>query len=147
MSTEFLDIKENDFALKNRLDSLLEELFVQPVGWGYIDCIVKLENVGELIKRLTELNIGISHLTWWCDCTGSNEDHEGSPHGMGGPPSIFYDGWFSEMNWDYIPFERNEDVEKYIFEDFPKEESYLNCVVPALWLKVPEEWRNIRDIK
>jgi len=133
--------------LKEDLDDLLEKSKAQPVGWGYIDCIIKPDNVTEFVNKLTEMDIRISALTWWCDCTDKKMNHDGCPHGMGGPDSRFYDGWFSEMPWDYVrcdDFEDNTEVLNYIFSNFPQSEDYLPCLIPALWLDVPDDWRNIQ---
>ena len=52
-----------DEKTKNALDKLLLTYKIQPVGWGYIDCITVKENVSGFVKSLTELGIKVSDIT------------------------------------------------------------------------------------
>ncbi|KON88533.1 hypothetical protein AF332_18085 [Sporosarcina globispora] len=79
---------------------------------------------------------------------------------MGGPISDYYDdGWFSETqipmflsfnDLENITLNRtvddikpiNDIVLKYIKEDFPKSDFYIECLVPALWILVPDDWES-----
>ena len=124
--------------MKKQLDELITKYQVQPVGRGYIDCIVSYANVYNFIDELTNLGIRVYGLTWWCHTQSKNTD---CPHGMGGPKSIYYDGWFSEMNFPLIIFDDNESALKYLQN--PNDDDILQCFVPALWLDVPNSWKNI----
>ena len=120
---------------KHDLDNLMKQCKVQPVGWGYIDCIVSRENVVRFVNGLSDIKV--YGLTWWCHCKKKNSD---CPHGMGGPPSKYYNGWFSELSFPLVEFESNEQVIAYLKE--PSDSSIMDCFVPALWLDVPKNWRN-----
>ena len=120
---------------KHDLDNLMKQCKVQPVGNGYIDCIVSLENAFDFINALSDVKI--SGLTWWCHC---KDEDSNCPHGMGGPISEYYDGWFSEMQLPLVEFKSNEQVTAYLKE--PNDTNILDCLVPALWLDVPEGWKN-----
>jgi len=145
---------------KRDLDELLKQFKVQPVGRGYIDCIVSWENVFCFINGLSSIGIMVDGLTWWCHCKGEhlsqlsgamwvnppkpehcNDPNSGCPHGMGGPISEYYHGWFSEMcHMPMVEFEDNRQVVTYL-EAF-SDSDILNCLVPALWLDVPDGWKN-----
>ncbi|MCL2353567.1 MAG: hypothetical protein FWC69_02935 [Defluviitaleaceae bacterium] len=130
-------MKKETVMRKSDLDNLIEQHKVQPVGNGYIDCIVSLESALDFIAGLSSINIKIYGLTWWCHC---KDQISGCPHGMGGPISEYYDGWFSEMWFPVVEFEDNEQVIKYLKAlDDP---SILKCFMPALWLDVPDDWTN-----
>ena len=129
---------------KSDLDNLMEQYKVQPVGWGYIDCIVSWDNVFDFINDLSNMGVRISTLKWWCHC---KDDNTGCPHGMGGPVSRYYDGWFSEMWFKMLDFDNNDQVIAYL--NSPEDETMnkwfenrLECFTPALWLDVPDDWRN-----
>jgi hypothetical protein len=123
---------------KVELDELIAKYKVQPVGKGYIDCITTFDNVFDFIRELTNLSITVNGLTWWCHC---KEGNTGCPHGMGGPKSKYYDGWFSEINFPLVQFESNKRVVGYISNP-NDDEDILKCFVPALWLDVPRDWEN-----
>lgn len=132
-----------DLDTKNKLDKLLVEYKVQPVGWGYIDCITKKDNVPEFISALTSARIHVSGITWWCHCALEGDEKSGCPHGGGGPRSDLFDGWFSEMyQIPKVEICSNSEIIPYIFSEWPNEQEYLPCLVPAFWLDVPDEWRN-----
>lgn len=117
---------------KSKLDELIVKYKIQPVGNGYIDCIVLLENAINLINDLTDLSITVKGLTWWCHCKESSQE---CPHGMGGPESKYYNGWFSEMNVPLVEFKNNKQAVEYI--STLNDDDVLECFVPALWLDVP----------
>lgn len=125
---------------KKKLDALLGKYQVQPVGWGYIDAIVTMDNIEGFIEELTALKIRITTLTWWCHYDSCHVDE---PHGGGGPHSWYYDGWFSEMY--HIPvklFSDNSEVLPYIRVHLGQAPEIPDCCVPGLWLKVPKRWHN-----
>ena len=117
------------------LDNLMRQYKVQPVGKGYIDCIVSLEDVFTFISGLSDIRI--DGLTWWCHCKDQNS---GCPHGMGGLPSEYYDGWFSELCLPLTEFESNEQATAYL--ETLDASNILECFRPALWLDVPDAWMN-----
>ena len=133
---------------KEELDNILTQYKAQPVGSGYIDVIVKRENVRPLIEELVGNEVPIELITWW-EHVEPNKTRKG--YGMGGPPSRYYDGWFSEVCFgdDEINTTNVEDIMKvienkeFVFKDgdkinFQQDES----LTPALWLVVPEEWES-----
>ncbi|MCL2487218.1 MAG: hypothetical protein FWE80_00875 [Oscillospiraceae bacterium] len=128
---------EENKMLKNTLDNLIKEHKVQPVGSGYTDCIISFGESFDFINALSNIGINVYGVTWWCHC---KNDVTGCPHGMGGPLSLYYDGWFSEMWYEMLEFDRNEQVISYL--NSPKDKSIFECFVPALWPDVPEDWIN-----
>ena len=133
---------------KEELDNILAQYKAQPVGSGYIDVIVKRENVRPLIEELVGNEVPIELITWW-EHVEPNKTRKG--YGMGGPPSRYYDGWFSEVCFgdDEINTTVVEDIMKTIegkefaFGDgktitYQKEES----LTPAFWLVVPDKWES-----
>jgi len=161
---DFLELNKNEITEK--LEILLQKYKVQPVGNGYIDCIIMKENLEEFVEELTTLGIVISDVTWWCYVNPDDID-TGCPHGMGGPRSKHYKGWFSELQNKM--YEVEEEIINTILESYnkglikltnistidginnllrepfrytPKEYIKGNkCVMPALWLLVPDDWR------
>ena len=130
-------MNEHSLLMKHNLDNLMKQYKVQPVGKGYIDCIVTWENVFCFVDNLSKIDIKIRGLTWWCHC---KDQSSGCPHGMGGPLSEYYGGWFSEMQFPLVEFESNEQVIAYL--KAPNDPNILGCFVPALWLDVPDGWVN-----
>ncbi len=131
---------------KDALDKLLLTFKIQPVGWGYIDCITTKENVSGFIKSLTELGIKVTDITWWCHCAIGSNKETGCPHGGGGPKSKYFDGWFSEMyQFHNIKIKDNNEILPYVFNEWPNTEEYLPCLIPAFWLDVPDDWRYTID--
>ncbi|WFA82699.1 hypothetical protein [Paenibacillus amylolyticus] len=149
-----------------RLESSIHEYKVQPVGNGYIDCIVMKDNLRKFVKDLSTIGIFVSDVTWWCYVNPNNESSE-CPHGMGGPVSEYYEGWFSELqNESYevnkketVSIMKNHDTQliysindktldkidtilKVPFCYTPTEYIEANkCVIPAVCLTVPDEWK------
>jgi len=131
---------------KDELDKLLSTFKVQPVGWGYIDCITTKENVPGFIRTLIDLGIKVTDITWWCHYPMEGNKEKGCPHGGGGPKSIYFDGYFSEMyQIPNIKIKDNNEIVPYIFNEWPATKEYLPCLIPAFWLDVPDNWRNTYD--
>lgn len=76
-----------------------------------------------------------------------------SKYGMGGPKSNFFNGWFSELCFgdDEVNTNEKDEILKIITNKevhfsggelirYKKQE----CLTPALWLEVPDEWKNIQ---
>jgi hypothetical protein len=156
---------------KDNIEESLERLFVnykvQPVGYGYIDCIVMKNNFEGFVKELSNLGVAIYMSGWWCYVNPSHPLNNGCPHGMGGPQSEYYEGWFSELQNDYYDIGDNlvdniketydgqliisinmkviSDIYNLLMSDFrytPKDFIKENkCVMPGLWLLVPDNWR------
>lgn len=152
-------LRDESCAIQKKVELLFKKYKVQHVGNGYIDLIVSNELVEAFINELTRHNIIIFGVTWWCHCTTESESLLGCPHGMGGPRSEYYQGWFSETQipiyevpkqfLDEINLSElhnkvksiNDHVLKFIRDDFKKDNSYSSCLVPGLWLQVPNEWK------
>jgi len=97
---KYLDVLEmNKVEIIERLEGLLIKHKVEPVGNGYIDCIVMKNNLEEFIICVSDLGILVPYASWWCYVDPSDSNN-GCPHGMGGPQSIYYEGWFSELQND-----------------------------------------------
>ena len=129
--------------IKSELDDLLFENKIQPVGMGYIDCITMKESVSGFINSLTKLKVNVLAISWWCYCSIGGNIETGCPHGGGGPKSVYFDGWFSEMY--QIPnneIKHNSEVVPYIENIWPISKDYLPCLQPAFWLDVPDDWDN-----
>lgn len=138
---------------KGRLDELIEEYKAQPVGQGYIDIIVSRETYKSFITELINGEYKIESISWWEWCPKERE----SKYGLGGPSSQFYNGWFSELAIDVDDITITQDVksEGIIKElinrietksiSFPNETVTFkqnSWLTPALWLDVPDDWRN-----
>ncbi|TVY08346.1 hypothetical protein [Paenibacillus cremeus] len=91
-------LEANKKNLVEQLERILTLYQVQPVGNGYIDCIVMRDNLKQFIQEITALGVLISDVSWWCYVEPLNST--GCPHGMGGPKSDYYDGWFSKLQND-----------------------------------------------
>ena len=135
-----------DEGTKDKLDNLLLALKIQPVGWGYIDCITTKDNVSNFVMELSRLGIGVTDITWWCHCPSQENKETGCPHGGGGPVSKYFSGWFSEMyQIPNVKIENNDEIIPYIFSEWPNTKAYLPCLIPAFWLDVPDDWKNTLD--
>ena len=116
------------------LNLLLQEYKVQPVGKNYIDCII-VEKIVAFIEELTKINIYVNVITWWCYTSNQNIRLYGCPHGCGGPKSVYFDGWFSEMC--HLPlYEPSDNIHAidYIENGLKNEPFYSPCLRPGLWL-------------
>jgi len=117
------------------IDNLLAKYKVQPVGKGYIDCIVTMENVKDFINELSFNNILVTGVSWWCHHTKENDKKYNYEYGMGGPKSTYYEGWFSEVPYMFGDgFNDNIDAMDYIFNKVKKDKFYSPSLVPGLWL-------------
>ncbi len=132
--------------MKNALDQLLLAYKVQPVGRGYIDCITTIDNAAGFIRGLTDLGVEVTEISWWCHCPINGSKTTGCPHGGGGPRSLYFDGWFSEMyQVPNVKFENNDEIMSFLVGTWPTIPEYLPCLVPAFWLDVPDDWRNLLE--
>lgn len=138
---------------KIKLDEIIEKHKAQPVGHGYIDIIIARDNYQDFVSELVKNGYVIESISWWEWCPGEKE----SNYGLGGPKSIFYDGWFSEIpcDIDNLIFDKEakaETIIQLIINNIEtKEISFSDEVVtfkqslwltPAIWLEVPDDWRN-----
>lgn len=138
---------------KTTLDKILEKHKAQPVGHGYIDIIVSRANYKDFISDLVTNGFKIASISWWEWCTDKNE----SDYGLGGPESIYFKGWFSEIPSDIDDLSplTNTTTENTISEiirtieaktiSFSDETVAFNkstWLTPAIWLDVPDDWRN-----
>jgi hypothetical protein len=138
---------------KKILDDILQKHKAQPVGHGYIDIIVSRDNYRDFVSELVTNGFKIESISWWEWCADTNE----SEYGLGGPESIFYRGWFSEIPVDVDDFNFSADTtqESIIQEILKKIETKTisffdetvtfnqnNWLTPAIWLDVPDDWRN-----
>ncbi len=164
--TEYLET--NKETIQYKLNEIIRNNRVQPVGNGYIDCIVLKADILGFMHQLSELGILVTGVSWWCHVDKENKPHSNCPHGMGGPVSKYHTGWFSELQNDMLTIseknverieETNEKkltmksnenlielIEKTLqvpFRFTPTEYIEDNeCVVPALWLRVPDDWKS-----
>lgn len=124
--------------VKQHLDRIMENLFIQPVGNGYIDCICPKKSINRFIDEMDKIGISITEFTWWCFV---DEGHE--PCGMGGPINKYGSGWFSEIGMESTcKFSNNKELKKYLLYIYPQSNEYKECYTPAFWLDVPEDWKN-----
>ncbi len=111
--------------------------------------------------------MAIDCVTWWCHCSEENKNVFGCPHGLGGPSSIHFDSWFSEIGIDNESFDIPNDIYHKLehgevsleeirainelslayIKQFTEEELFSPCFKPAIWLHVPNEWRRLRYMK
>lgn len=160
-------LKGNSELNQIQIERLLEKYKTQPVGDGYIDIITPKDFIEPLLDGFTDINVAVECVTWWCHCSENNKNQFGCPHGMGGPKSNFFDGWFSEMGFEFetfqIPNEKfqnlnydnelknkiesiNNRIKMYLY-DLSKAREYSECLTPAFWLHVPDDWKRISYMK
>jgi hypothetical protein len=138
---------------KEKLDQIIEKYQAQPVGHGYIDIIVSRKNYKNFVSELVNNDYTIKSVSWWEWCPGKKENE----YGLGGPLSQFYDGWFSELpiDLDCFPLPIEIKKEELVNEIINKIETKVisfhdetvtfksnDWLTPALWLEVPDDWRN-----
>jgi hypothetical protein len=138
---------------KTTLDNILEKHMAQPVGRGYIDIIVSRDNYKDFISDLVTSGYKIDGVSWWEWC----EDKKENRYGLGGPESVFYRGWFSEIpvSVDDFSFSADTTKENIVQEILTKIETKSisfsdetvtfkasNWLTPAIWLNVADDWRN-----
>jgi hypothetical protein len=160
-------LESNKEYLVEQLERILTLYKVQPVGNGYIDCIIMKNNLKQFIDEVSALGILISDVSWWCYV--DPVDSTGCPHGMGGPRSDYYEGWFSELQNDLYEVDKEkidslinlfdkqsvisinmqtlEDIEnilkvpfRYTPTDYIQENK---CVMTGIWLLVPDDWMRL----
>ena len=162
--TYLKSLRLNQLEKQKQIEDLLEKNKAQTVGHGYIDAITDFKHIESLISGLSQIGIAIDCVTWWCHCSEENKVLFGCPHGLGGPHSIHFDGWFSEIGIDNesfdIPsdtYQKREqgkvsleeirainDIALVYIRQFTEAKRFSQCFKPAVWLHVPVEWR--RDI-
>ncbi len=109
----------------------LEMLKIQPVGNGLIDLICPWESVEPFVRQCDGAGLTVTGFTWWCHVTGNHR-----PCGMGGPRSVYFDGWFSELPMDDpVCFDNNAEVLHYLKDVWPRESGYRPCLWPGFWLE------------
>lgn len=137
---------------KEQLDQILEKNKVQPVGNGYIDLIVQRDYYKAFIQDLIQNKIEIESFSWWEWCSGENE----CKYGLGGPKSNFFNGWFAELpiEIDDVHLSGKESKESIEFLNNLIESKRIeyrneiinfkesNWLTPAIWLNVPDDWKN-----
>ena len=139
---------------KNVLDSVLLKYKAQPVGWGYRDIIVKKEFVENFIKEILSEGFNIDAIGWWEYCKTMDTKNQS---GMGGPKSIFFDGWFSEIGFvggfacrltlSGNVTEKYKMVMEHILSMKLGGLTFDNSeiLVPSFDIDVPDDWRNLSD--
>lgn len=142
----------SDSMDKKKLDSILEKHNAQPVGHGYIDIIVSRDNYRGFVSDLVSNGFKVKSISWWEWCP----ENKRNEYGMGGPQSDYYNGWFAELgDIDDLNLSMELANDKVICEiinrieektiSFPKETITFELnkwLTPAIWLDVPDDWRN-----
>lgn len=119
----------------NFLETIIDKYKVQTIG--YADCIVSHENVKAFVDELSEKHIAVVAVDWFCHCTPNNIKKYGCPHGLGGPKSVYYGSYFSELtHFGTHSIKSNANALDYIFNIAPKDKSYSPCLFPSLCLDV-----------
>ncbi|SDB13313.1 hypothetical protein [Butyrivibrio sp. INlla16] len=110
---------------------ILSRLKIQAVGGGKIDLICPPDSVDEFIDLCCAEGTTIEGFTWWCHVT---EGH--IPCGMGGPKSVYFDGWFSEIPMDdIIRLGDNESYREFFNRTWPSDKNYHGCYWPGFWIE------------
>lgn len=140
------------------LEKALAEFQVQPVGAGFSQLIVSPEKAENLINCLTDLNVLVEMVSWWCLCVLERREELGCPHGIGGPQNRFGNGWFSEcvqypdlsvyhngidvsVSQQKLVTLGNGSVSAYLSNSLPSKDFYSECLHYGLWLRVPKSWK------
>lgn len=137
---------------KEKLDKILNDYKVQPVGNGYIDLIVSRDLCKQFIQELIENGFVIKSVSWWEWCANKDD----CKYGFGGPKSKFYRGWFAELPIDVDDIELSDLTTEKAIENvinlidsksiqYPDEIisfNESNWLTPAIWLDVPDNWIN-----
>ena len=138
---------------KIKLDEILEKNKAQPVGYGYIDIIVSRDNYKVFISDLVENGFNIECISWWEWCPNRKENE----YGLGGPESNYYEGCFSELPIDVDEIKsvdgiKTEDLileiinrieeKTVLFTDEKVTFKQNKWLTPAIWIDVPDYWRN-----
>ena len=141
---------------KSILDRIIAKHKAQPVGWGYIDIVVRREHYRNFVEDILRAGINIGSISWW-----EYVDEMGKPntYGMGGPRSRFYDGWFAEVGTelDEVPLSHSIELQLTKIIDIVENKqirlatlpdiSFKGCrsLTPAFWLDVDDDWRNEQE--
>ena len=150
-------LDQNRQQIQEQLDDLLKKYQGQPVGNGYIDIIVLRDKAREFINELTDLNLAVEAVSWWCHRTPENEKWLGCPHGMGGPMSIYHESAFSEITHEFneikeeafaaLKLDHSKEAVKLInqlainiIEEKENQPNFTDCQTPGIWVRVPEGW-------
>lgn len=130
---------------KGELDRILISHKAQTVG-GYGEIIVRQENVSQLIEELIFNDIYINRITWWEYVDSISQS---SNYGHGGPKSVYFEGWFSEICFGEDEIDEN-NVESILKIIDGKEITFsdgeiVQCnqakwLTPTLCIDVPENW-------
>jgi hypothetical protein len=136
---------------KTKLDEIIEKHKAQPVGHGYIDIIVSRKNYKDFISDLVNYEYKVRGISWWEWCEKEKENE----YGLGGPKSFYYDGWFSEIPIDIDDIVLDEKTKNAVGQIVDKIEAKTisfrdetvtfkqnSWLTPAIWLDVPNDWRN-----
>ncbi|WNQ10797.1 hypothetical protein MJA45_24780 [Paenibacillus aurantius] len=59
-------LNSNKKNLVEQLERILTLYKVEPVGTGYVDCIVMRDNLKQFVDEITALGVVISGVSWWC---------------------------------------------------------------------------------
>lgn len=134
-SINFVRKPTRDEQKKFDIDKLLKSYKIQPVGYGTIDCIT-IENVIPFLYKAKSNKLEINKFTWWCFVTDENIKKFGCPHGLGGPKSKYYEGYFSEMPWEYVEFKNIVEIIDYFEKKkYLEMKDYCKCLIPAFWIQ------------
>lgn len=142
---------------KLQLDSIIERYKAQPVGWGYIDIIVRRENYKEFLNEVIHAGFSITCITWW-ECIENKRLKNRFWYWW--PISIYYsDTWFSELCHWYDEINYPIDTVENLYQIIENKRilnhaeqpliSFLDDIwlTPAFWIDVPDSWRNLQDYK
>lgn len=133
---DFLEISEKKMV--KQLEVLIEKYKVQLVGNGYSECIIMKDNMEVFIKEISNLGILIPYVDWWCYVNPNESTHTGCPHGLGGPRSEYYEGWFSELQNDI--YELDEAATAKVLLSYDKQLIY------SLNMRTLDEIRKMLEI-
>lgn len=134
---------------KSILDKILLKNQAQPVGDGYIDIIINPDNTYNFITEIKKSGFILEGVSWWEYCL---EGIAEAKFGMGGPKSIFYNGYLAEIPINDIDhFEDNVSVD--FIESFLGNKVITNKQIgvinysqdrlwPGFWIHTPVDWKN-----
>ena len=136
---------------KNVLDNILLKYKAQPVGCGYIDIIVKRVFIDQFVMDVISEGFNINAIGLWEHC--KTLDTITQLNGMGGPTSIFFDGWFAEiglLDWYRLSLNGNimEKIKTVIeLIDNIKIDGHITfknteILTPSFNIDVPDNWHN-----
>lgn len=155
MTTDTNYISTLDRRKQEHVDRLIEKYEAQVVGTGYIDIIVLRDRFESFINELTDLNVAVVSISWWCHATEKNKEELGCPHGLGGPQTKH--GWFSEIIQEFDEMDSDYENKPIVTINYQAIKAIkikkteikdgttwtfdkTHCLTPGLWLHVPENW-------